>query len=216
MRLSRLNTASSRIRAPDSWWFWEADTVAGRRDGARPIVQATIGMTRCRNRITPERRDTRDLSLGQSKARTERHIGNSSQFGVSLARHRPNIIRWRTVGPLLGVLAGALVIGSCSSAPSSAPGSTARATAPHCSLASITVAAKDAHGVGPVQRVTNFGCARDWAYAGIVVGTSAANSFDAVIVLQAHGSRWTVANRATACLKRRVPSSIYGPACTTS
>jgi hypothetical protein len=71
-----------------------------------------------------------------------------------------------------------------------------------------------APSVGDVTAVNGFACSGSWAYANVTVGT--ANGFDAVIVLQASGSSWTVADRATACTNHLVPSAIYTPACTTS
>jgi hypothetical protein len=71
-----------------------------------------------------------------------------------------------------------------------------------------------APSVGDVTAVSGFACSGSWAYANVTVGT--ANGFDAVIVLQASGSSWAVADRATACNNHLVPAAIYTPACTTS
>jgi hypothetical protein len=68
---------------------------------------------------------------------------------------------------------------------------------------------------GPVQSVNGFGCSGSWAYADVTVGTGS-NTFDAVIVLQAQGSSWSVADRGNACNNHLVPSDIYTQACTTS
>jgi len=69
--------------------------------------------------------------------------------------------------------------------------------------------------VGPVDEVVGFGCAGSWAYANVTVG-SGSGSYEAVIVLQAQGSGWSVADRANACQNHLVPSAIYAQACTTS
>jgi hypothetical protein len=69
--------------------------------------------------------------------------------------------------------------------------------------------------VGAVTAVNDFGCSGSWAYADVTVG-SGSTSFDAVIVLQAHGSSWSVADRGSACNDHLVPSAIYTQACTTS
>jgi hypothetical protein len=68
---------------------------------------------------------------------------------------------------------------------------------------------------GPVSAVSGFGCSGSWAYADVTVG-SGENNFDAVIVLQAQGSGWTVADRGNACNNHLVPAAIYTQACTTS
>ena len=63
--------------------------------------------------------------------------------------------------------------------------------------------------------VDNYGCSGTWAYANVSVG-SGSGAFDAVIVLQAQGSTWSVADRGNACYNHLVPSNIYTQACTTS
>ena len=117
-----------------------------------------------------------------------------------------------------GLLA-ALVLGACSD--NSAPPSTSTTTtsssssASACSKSLITAAAKNSTTVGSVSAVNGFGCSGSWAYADVTVGSGAA-SFDAVIVLEAQGSTWSVADRGNACNNHLVPSAIYTQACTTS
>jgi hypothetical protein len=84
-----------------------------------------------------------------------------------------------------------------------------------CTQKAVLAAAETDTSLGPVDAVTNFGCAGTWAYANVTVG-SGSDSFDSVIVLESHGSTWTVGNRETACSDHLVPSSIFTQACTTS
>jgi len=135
-----------------------------------------------------------------------------------------------SVGILVSAILGAVALASCSNTPSASPPSTTAptsttTTAPtsstttaiataSCTKAAISAAAMSATSVGPVSSVSGYGCSGSWAYANVVVGTT--NSFDAVIVLQASGSNWTVVDRGNACSNHLVPSAIYTPACTTS
>jgi hypothetical protein len=118
-----------------------------------------------------------------------------------------------------GGLLAALVLSACSNGGSPAPASTTTTTTSSSSLACtkslITAAAESSSTVGSVSAVNGFGCSGSWAYADVTVGSGAA-SFDAVIVLQSQGSRWSVADRANACNNHLVPSAIYTQACTTS
>jgi len=116
-----------------------------------------------------------------------------------------------------GILLGASVAAGCSSTPSASPTTTAASSNPSapCTKAAISAAATNATSVGPVTSVSNFGCSGDWAYANVVVGPSS-SSFDAVIVLQANGSSWSVADRPNVCSNHLVPTAIYTRACTTS
>jgi hypothetical protein len=118
-----------------------------------------------------------------------------------------------------GGLLAALVLSACSNGGSPAPASTTTTTTSSSSLACtkslITAAAESSSTVGSVSAVNGFGCSGSWAYADVTVGSGAA-SFDAVIVLQAQGSSWSVADRANACNNHLVPSAIYTQACTTS
>ncbi len=125
-----------------------------------------------------------------------------------------------------GLLA-ALVLGACSNNSVPPPTSTSTSTststtttsssssAAACSKSLITAAAKSSTTVGSVSAVNGFGCSGSWAYADVTVGSGAA-SFDAVIVLEAQGSTWSVADRGNACNNHLVPSAIYTQACTTS
>jgi hypothetical protein len=131
---------------------------------------------------------------------------------------------------LLSATLGAIALAGCSNSPSASPPSTtaptSTTTAPptssstttiasaSCTNAAISAAAMSATSVGPVSSVSGYGCSGSWAYANVVVGTT--NSFDAVIVLRASGSDWTVVDRGNACSNHLVPSAIYTPACTTS
>ena len=113
----------------------------------------------------------------------------------------------------------ALALAACSNNGSSPPASTTTTTssssAVACTKSLITAAAKSSSSVGSVSAVNGFGCSGSWAYADVTVGSGTA-SFDAVIVLQAQGSSWSVADRANACNNHLVPSAIYTQACTTS
>jgi hypothetical protein len=129
-----------------------------------------------------------------------------------------------------GVLA-ASVLGACSSTNGSTPTSSTVASttsttastttsssttaAAACTKSLITAAAMSSSTVGDVSAVNGFGCSGSWAYADVSVG-SGSNSFDAVIVLQAQGSGWSVADRGNACNNHLVPEAIYNQACTTS
>jgi hypothetical protein len=123
-------------------------------------------------------------------------------------------------------LLGALALGACSNNSSPPPASTtttststtssSSSSAAACSKSLITAAAESSSSsVGSVSAVNGFGCSGSWAYADVTVG-SGAGSIDAVIVLQAQGSTWSVADRANACNNHLVPSAIYTQACTTS
>jgi hypothetical protein len=116
-----------------------------------------------------------------------------------------------------GGLLAALVLSACSNGGSPAPASTTTTSSSSlaCTKSLITAAAESSSTVGSVSAVNGFGCSGSWAYADVTVGSGAA-SFDAVIVLQSQGSRWSVADRANACNKHLVPSAIYTQACTTS
>lgn len=140
---------------------------------------------------------------------------------------------------MVGFVVAAMILGGCSSTPSASPttattgrvtNSTASSTtsvssasssptenagAP-CTQQAISAATVKATSLGPVLAVSGFACSGSWAYANITVGTSAANSYDAVIVLQVNGGNWVVADRATACSSHLVPTAIYTRACTTS
>ena len=137
--------------------------------------------------------------------------------------------RRTTIGSLaVSVLLAALLLGACSNSGSSSSTSstvtsttatstsTSSSSAAPCTKSAITAAATSASStVGNVTAVNGFGCSGSWAYADVSVG-SASNSFDAVIVLQAQGSGWSVADRGNACNNHLVPSAIYTQACTTS
>ena len=84
-----------------------------------------------------------------------------------------------------------------------------------CTHRTIATAATSDTSLGPVNAVVGFGCSGTWAYANVTVG-SGSGAYDAVIVLQAQGSSWSVADRASACSRHLVPSDIYRQACTTS
>jgi hypothetical protein len=122
-----------------------------------------------------------------------------------------------------GLLA-AVALGACSNNNSAPPASTSTSastttssasSAAACSKALITTAAKSSSSVGSVSAVNGFGCSGSWAYADVTVGSGNA-SFDAVIVLEAQGSTWSVADRGNACNNHLVPAAIYTQACTTS
>ena len=130
----------------------------------------------------------------------------------------------RATVPLLlaGGLLAALAVSACSNSGSPAPASTTSTTtsssssALACTKSLITAGAESSSSsVGSVSAVNGFGCSGSWAYADVTVGSGAA-SIDAVIVLQAQGSNWSVADRANACNNHLVPSAIYTQACTTS
>ena len=127
--------------------------------------------------------------------------------------------RATVAGVVASGLLAALALSACSNNGSSPPASTtttsSSSSAVACTKSLITAAAKNSSTVGSVSAVNGFGCSGSWAYADVTVGSGAA-SFDAVIVLQAQGSSWSVADRGTACNNHLVPSAIYTQACTTS
>jgi hypothetical protein len=129
--------------------------------------------------------------------------------------HRRATVSFLVAGGLLV----AVVMSACSNSGSPAPASTtttsSSSSAVACTKSLITAAAESSSSVGSVSAVNGFGCSGSWAYADVTVGSGAA-SFDAVIVLQAQGSSWSVADRANACNNHLVPSAIYTQACTTS
>ncbi len=121
-------------------------------------------------------------------------------------------------GLVVAAALGAIALASCSNSPAASPGTTTSTStttaAASCTRAAITAGAMSAPSAGPVSSVNGYGCSGAWAYADVVVGTT--NSYEAVLVLQAVGSNWTVADRATACSNHLVPTAIYTQACTTS
>jgi hypothetical protein len=140
----------------------------------------------------------------------------------------------RASGGVIAVLLGAAVLAGCSSSPSNQSANTTTsstaapttrpttaattatsASAAACTQSAILAAAKSSTSTGPVNSVYSYGCSGGWAYANVNVGSGSA-SYAAVIVLQAHGSTWVVADRANACSKHLVPSSIYTQACSSS
>jgi hypothetical protein len=130
--------------------------------------------------------------------------------------HRRATVPFLVAGGLLA----ALVMSACSDSGSPAPSSTTTTTSSSssalaCTKSLVTAGAESSSSVGSVSAVNGFGCSGSWAYADVTVGSGAA-SFDAVIVLQARGSSWSVADRAKACNNHLVPSAIYTQACTTS
>jgi hypothetical protein len=130
-------------------------------------------------------------------------------------------------GLVLGLLIGAGVLAACSSSPSnpsagsttstvgSSTSTTSSAAGAPCTHHAIAAAATSDTSLGPVDAVVGFGCSGTWAYANVTVG-SGSGAYDAVIVLQAQGSSWSVADRASACSGHLVPSDISKQACTTS
>jgi hypothetical protein len=60
----------------------------------------------------------------------------------------------------------------------------------------------------------SFGCARGWAYSGIVVGGK--HGFDAIAVYKAKHGVWESVNRAKPCKTHAIPKKIFKGACTTS
>jgi len=146
--------------------------------------------------------------------------------------------RRATVGGVTALaIAAAALLASCSSSPTgpsagsttsttAAPSSTSTsaagttsstgsAAAVPCTHSAIAAAATSDTSLGPVNGVAGFGCSGSWAYANVTVGNGA-GAYDAVIVLQAQGSSWSVADRASACSNHLVPADIYTQACTTS
>jgi hypothetical protein len=128
----------------------------------------------------------------------------------------------------------ALLLAGCSSSPSTrSSGTTAPSTAAGaasttststsasssgsapCTRSAIATAAAGDTNLGQIDSVVNFGCDGGWAYANVTVG-SGSGAYDAVIVLEAEGSTWSVADRAHACNNHLVPASIDTRACTTS
>jgi hypothetical protein len=144
-------------------------------------------------------------------------------------------------GIVVSAALAALVLGGCSSSPSnqsagtttstsaattsstgsattsttSASSTSAPSSGAPCTHRAIAAAARSDTNLGQVDAVENFGCSGSWGFANVTVG-SGSGAYDAVIVLQAEGSSWSVADRATACSNHLVPSDIYTQACTTS
>jgi hypothetical protein len=110
--------------------------------------------------------------------------------------------------------------GAPAAAPNTAPSSSTRSAPPTTAGSACTKqslgAAIAASPNNDLISVNGFGCSGSWAWAGVTVGTSAAHSIDAVMVLNASSGSWRVAGRATACNQHLVPAAIYKQACTTS
>jgi hypothetical protein len=129
--------------------------------------------------------------------------------------------RVTVVGIVAGLVLAAMTLGACSDNNSPSTASTTSTTssssssAAPCTKSLITAAAKSSSSVGSVSAVNGFGCSGSWAYADVTIG-SGAQAIDAVIVLEAKGSSWSVADRGNACNNHLVPSNIYTQACTTS
>ena len=60
----------------------------------------------------------------------------------------------------------------------------------------------------------SFGCARGWAYSGVLIGGK--NGFEAIAVYKAKNGVWVTVDRAKPCLTHAIPKKIYRGACTTS
>jgi hypothetical protein len=144
----------------------------------------------------------------------------------AISRHH----RGGLVAAALGI-AAPLALAACTSSPSTAPPTTTShpaattttvpattttaVAAPPCTKEAITAGIQASPNNG-LQSVNGFGCSGSWAWAGVSLGSTPQNTVDAVMVLSASGSAWSVANRATACSQHLVPSDIYTAACTTS
>jgi len=127
---------------------------------------------------------------------------------------RRRLHRWAALA--LGT-PGVLLLAACSSTSSTeqATSTSAAAAGAPCTHAAILTGAQADAGIGPVQSVAGFGCSGSWAYADVSVGAGSA-AYDAVIVLQSHGTTWAVQDRGNACTNHLVPSDLYAKACTTS
>jgi hypothetical protein len=60
-----------------------------------------------------------------------------------------------------------------------------------------------------------FGCARNWAYSGVLIGKGQA-AFEATVLYHNNQGRWQTSRRPGPCRAHAVPKKIFRPACETN
>jgi hypothetical protein len=115
------------------------------------------------------------------------------------------------------VVVSALVAGAvASTAVASTHAHAAAAKYPPCTKAALSSGMRR----GPAA-ITNgrfqkpFGCARNWAYSGTIVGKGKA-AFEATVLYHNNKGRWQTSKRAGPCRAHAVPKKIFKPACETN
>ncbi len=87
---------------------------------------------------------------------------------------------------------------------------------PPCTKQALKPALKRGPAKEPNGRfIGTFGCVRNWAYSGAVIGTGR-GAFDATILYHNNNGRWQTSRRAGPCRTHAVPKKIYRPACETN
>jgi hypothetical protein len=108
------------------------------------------------------------------------------------------------------------VVASTAVASTHAHSHAAAAKYPPCTKAALSAGIRR----GPAA-ITNghflkpFGCARNWAYSGALVGKGKA-AFEATVLYHNNKGRWQTSKRAGPCRTHAVPKKIYRPACQTN
>jgi hypothetical protein len=114
---------------------------------------------------------------------------------------------------IVPVVASALVAGAASTALASTGAGAAAAKYPPCTKAALKAALKRGPAAKSHVRFTKpFGCARAWAYSGVLAGHGGAE-FEGTILYHASNGRWQTADRGRPCQTHAVPKKIYRPAC---
>jgi hypothetical protein len=111
------------------------------------------------------------------------------------------------------VAALALLAAGCGGGAATSEDTGASTAAGACSEDAILAAVKDGAS-DPVQGLSQFGCAGDWAYAGVI--TAGPDGIEYTAVLQREGEGWKTVDRAGPCKDHDVPSQIYKDACETN
>jgi hypothetical protein len=119
-----------------------------------------------------------------------------------------------TVGWLL---VSALVAAAAASSAFAATHARAAATTfPPCTKAALAAGMR--RGPAAVMNgkfLKPFGCVRNWAYSGVLVGTGQA-AFEATVLYHNSQGRWQTSQRAGPCRTHAVPKRIFQPACETN
>jgi len=119
----------------------------------------------------------------------------------------------KTIRGSLILLAAALCVMAAFAA--AASGSTSKSKYPPCTKKALSAGLKRGSAQPKNAKFQgSFGCARGWAYSGIVVGGQ--HGFDAIAVYKAKNGVWVTVDRAKPCQTHAIPKKIYKGACTTS
>jgi hypothetical protein len=112
------------------------------------------------------------------------------------------------------IVVSALVAGAVASTALASPHARgAAAKYPPCTKTALSAAMK--RGPAAVRHgrfLKPFGCVRNWAYSGGIVGTGQ-TAFEITVLYHNNNGRWQTSKRAGPCRTHAVPKKIYRPAC---